>query len=94
MSKESAQAFAQRMKSDSEFRNAVYSFRRLDEAKEFIKTSGYTVADEDYHQLSGELTDDELDQVSAAGKGHSSCPGAGTPVQCPDNDYSRGSYVL
>ena len=91
MSKASARAFAERMKADSEFRNTVYSFRRLDEAKEFIKTSGYIVADEDYDQLSGELTDDALDQVSA-GKETSSCPGAGTPYNCTDNDLSRGTY--
>lgn len=89
MSKESAHAFIERMKADSEFATKIREFQKMDDVKSFIKHAGFEFTQEEMDGFCGELTDDDLDQVSG-GKG-SSCPGAGTPCDC--TPQGRGSYV-
>ena len=64
MSKESAQAFAEKMKVDSEFARTVSECGTLDDVQALIRESGFDFTREELDSLGGELTDDELDQVS------------------------------
>ena len=64
MSKESAQAFAQRMKSDFEFARTVRECRTLDDVQAFVQKSGFDFTRHEFNSLGGELADDELDQVT------------------------------
>lgn len=64
MSKESAQAFAEKMKVDSEFARTVRECGTLDDVQALIRERGFDFTREELDSLGGELTDDELDQVS------------------------------
>ena len=64
MSKESAQAFAEKMKANSEFARTVRECGTLEDVQALIREAGYDFTREELDSLGGELTDDELDQVS------------------------------
>lgn len=64
MSKESAQAFAARMKADSEFARTVRECGTLENVQALIRQAGYDFTREEFESVGGELADDELDQVS------------------------------
>lgn len=71
MSLEQARAFISKMKSDEDFAKRVMAIEDVAERFKLIKSAGFDCNEAEIKDVSGELTDDELD--SAAGGFHSHC---------------------
>ena len=72
MSIESAKAFIERMKNDEEFAKKIMAETNADSRMALACGEGFTFTEEEIGQLTGELTDDELDRVAGA-KAFSEC---------------------
>ena len=64
MSRESAQAFVNRMKTDKEFADRVDACRRLEDLSQLLTESGFSFTGDEWQALTDVLTDDELERVA------------------------------
>ncbi len=72
MSVGSAKAFLARVKSDKDFNKAVGEISTKKERMEFIKNAGFEFTQDELDEVTGALSDDELDTVAGGswGCGH------------------------
>ena len=74
MSRESAQAFVNRMKTDKEFADRVNGCRCLEDLSQLLTSAGFSFTGDEWQALTDVLTDDELERV-----------GGGTGPACDGN---------
>lgn len=67
MSIESAKAFTEKMKTDSEFAKKVLACKGGTERIEFVKKAGFDFTKEEIKEVTSELSDDELNAVAGGG---------------------------
>ncbi len=67
MSVESAKAFVAKMKTDEDFSKQVKECNTSDERIAFVNQAGFDFTAEEMKEVSGDLSDDELDSVAGAG---------------------------
>lgn len=70
MSMESAKAFIEKMKTDEDFRNKVNEYKDNENRKAFLMKEGFTFTEKDIKALKTELTEDELQRISAGTTGY------------------------
>ena len=77
MSIESAKAFLERIKNDEDFKKSVEEIVTAEERMEFVKGAGFDFTKEEINSINVELSDEDLDMVSAGGAlswlGHCGC---------------------
>lgn len=73
MSRESVNAFMERMKTDEEFARQVISCQDKEERLQFVRAAGFDITVEDMAGLKDELTDEELEAIAG-----------GKPGQCDE----------
>lgn len=69
MSQESAKAFINRMKTDENFRKKVISHADVESRKAFVFGEGFDFTAEELKKQGAELSEDDLEKVSAGGSG-------------------------
>ena len=67
MSIESARLFIDRMKTDESFAAKCMAIQDADARRAFVKGEGFEFSAEEISEVKGELSDEELDQVSGGG---------------------------
>ena len=85
MSVEQARAFIAKMKSDEAFRNRITAIEDVAERFKLIEDAGFDCSEAEIKEVSGELSDDELD--GWAGGFNVSCS-----IKCDDNRHSMKMY--
>ena len=70
MSIESATAFIERMKTDEDFRKKVTECKDNEARNAFVLKEGYNFTKEDINALKVNLTDDDLQNISAGTTGY------------------------
>ncbi len=70
MSLESARAFLERMKTDEDFRNKVTECKDSETRIAWVQQEGFAFTEEDIKALKVELTDRELQDISAGTTGY------------------------
>mgnify|MGYP003594433388 CR=1 FL=1 len=64
MSVEAAKACIERIKTDEDFAKKVGECKTKEERIEFVRSIGYDFTYAEFHEVTGELTDDELDSIA------------------------------
>ncbi len=67
MSLDQARAFIEKMKSDEEFRNRVMAIEDVAERFNSIKSEGFDCSEEEIKEISGVVSDEELDAAAGGG---------------------------
>ncbi len=70
MSVESAKAFIETLKTDETFARQVVALKDKEQRKKFVMSKGFDFTDEELEEVTGSLTDVELEAISGGDQKH------------------------